>query len=66
MTGFVALWIQFWKGYIPKTVNPPRKDPRMALRDPIAAIVGSVALFATIVLITGLGFVGNFYFCLKL
>jgi hypothetical protein len=54
----IALYIQFWKHYIPVQVRSPQLDPRSVLLDPIGAIVGSVSLLITLVLITGTGFAG--------
>jgi Na+/H+ antiporter NhaD/arsenite permease-like protein len=58
VAGLVALYIQFWKGHIPTRVTAPQMDPKAVLLDPIGAIVGSVALLVTLILITGTGFAG--------
>ena len=58
VTGFIALYLQFYKGHIPKTVAATQLDPRSALRDPVGALVGSIWLLATLILLTGTGFAG--------
>ena len=52
------MYIQFWKGHIPTRVSAPQMDPKSVLLDPIGAIVGSIALLVTLVIITGTGFAG--------
>jgi hypothetical protein len=54
----MALYIQFWKGHIPKRVSAPQMDPKSVLIDPVGAIVGGIALLVTLVIITGTGFAG--------
>ena len=54
----MALYIQFSRNHIPKKVTAPQVDPKSVLLDPIGAIVGSIALLVTLVLITGTGFAG--------
>lgn len=58
VTGLIALYIQFWKGHIPKRVSAPQMDPKSVLLDPIGAVVGSTALLVALVTITGTGFTG--------
>lgn len=58
-TGLIALYIQFWKGHIPRRVVAPQLDPKSVLLDPIGAIVGGIALLITLILITGMGFAGT-------
>ena len=58
ITGLIVLYIQFWKGQIPKRVSAPQMDPKSVLIDPIGAIVGGIALLVTLVIITGTGFAG--------
>jgi hypothetical protein len=58
VAGFIGLWIQFRKNHIPLTVTATTVDPRSALLDPIGAILGSIWLLLTLVLITGTGFAG--------
>ena len=59
VAGFIALWLQFWRGYIPKTVSSRYMDPKSVLLDPVGALVGSIALLTTLVLITGTGYAGT-------
>lgn len=59
VAGFIGLWLQFWRGYIPKTVSSRYMDPKSVLLDPIGALVGSIALLTTLVLITGTGYAGT-------
>ena len=58
VAGFIGLWIQFRKNHIPRTVTATTVNPRSALLDPIGAILGSIWLLLTLVLITGTGFAG--------
>jgi Na+/H+ antiporter NhaD/arsenite permease-like protein len=58
VTGLTALYIQFWKTHIPLTVKSPQLDPKSVLLDPVGAIVGSIALLMTLILITGISFAG--------
>jgi Na+/H+ antiporter NhaD/arsenite permease-like protein len=59
VTGLIALYLQFWKGHIPRRVVAPQLDAKSVLLDPIGAIVGGVALLITLILITGMGFAGT-------
>lgn len=59
VTGLISLYIQFWKGHIPRRVVAPQLDPKSVLLDPIGAIVGGIALLITLILITGMGFAGT-------
>jgi hypothetical protein len=59
ISGLVALYIQFWKGHIPTRVTAPQMDPKAVLLDPVGAIVGTIALLVTLILITGTGFAGT-------
>jgi Na+/H+ antiporter NhaD/arsenite permease-like protein len=61
LIGLFALYVQFWKGHIPTRVTAPQMDPMSVLLDPIGAIVGSVALLLTLIIITGTGFAGNIH-----
>ena len=58
IAGLIALYIQFWKGHIPSRVTAPQMDPRNVLLDPVGAIVGTIALLVTLIIITGTGFAG--------
>ena len=58
VAGLIALYIQFWNGHIPMRVTAPQMDPRSVLLDPIGAIVGSIALLVTLIIITGTGLAG--------
>ena len=58
VAGLIALYIQFWKRHIPRTVKATQMDPRSVLLDPVGAAVGSIALLVTVMLITGTGFAG--------
>ena len=59
VAGFIGLWIQFHKNHIPRRVTATTVDPRSALLDPLGAILGSVWLLVTLILITGTGFAGT-------
>jgi Na+/H+ antiporter NhaD/arsenite permease-like protein len=59
VVGFIALYIQFHMNHIPKKVGAPQVDPKSVLLDPVGAIVGSITLLVTLILITGTGFVGT-------
>ena len=59
VTGLIALYIQFWKGHIPRKVTAPQVDPKSVLLDSVGAVVGSITLLVTLMVITGTGFVGT-------
>lgn len=61
VTGYLALYLQFHKHHIPRTVTATTVDPRTALLDPLGAILGSIWLLVTLILITGTGFAGTPY-----
>jgi Na+/H+ antiporter NhaD/arsenite permease-like protein len=63
VAALIALYIQFWRNHIPTRVTAPHVDPKGVLLDPVGAIVGSIALLVTLVVITGTGFAGTYLSC---
>jgi hypothetical protein len=59
VTGLVGLYLQFSKSHLPTRVTVPQTDPKSVLLDPVSAVVGSIALLATLALVIGTGFKGS-------